>query len=289
VNEGLAQKYADRFNRVFDTINRHLDEDLSIDRLSRVACFSRFHFQRQFSAYVGMSVTRYIQLLRLRKASYQLVFSEHRQIIDIGLEAGFENPESFSRAFKKRFGQTPSQFRKEPAWQPWNECMQQLERDRRKEMNVEIIDFKETRIAVLEHCGAPERILESVKLFINWRKQSGLSPIATSRTFGIPYSDPANTPPDLFRFDICGESNSDVPQNSQGITTKRIPAGRCAKVRHIGSTDRIDESIYPLYRNWLPESGEELRDFPVFFHYLKRIPDVLEHEQLTDIYLPLKD
>jgi AraC family transcriptional regulator len=288
VNDKQTQAYVERFNSVFDYIEQHLDENLSIDSLSAVANFSRFHFQRQFSAYVGVSVTRYIQLLRLRKASYQLVFSENRQIIDIGLEAGFENPESFSRAFKKQFGQTPSQFRKKPAWQPWNERMQLPERDRRKTVKVEIVKFEETRIAVLEHCGAPERILESVKVFIDWRKQSGLSPVATSRTFGIPYSDPANTPSESFRFDICGEIDSEVPSNPQGIMMKRIPGGRCATVRHIGSTDRISESIYPIYRDWLPESGEELRDFPVFFHYLKRVPDVPEHEQVTDVYLPLK-
>ncbi|MES9852420.1 MAG: GyrI-like domain-containing protein [Candidatus Thiodiazotropha sp. L084R] len=69
---------------------------------------------------------------------------------------------------------------------------------------------------------------------------------------------------------------------------KTYSSGRFAKVRHIGSTDRIDESIYPLYRDWLPESGEELRDFQLFFQYLKRVQDVPEHEQITDIYLPLK-
>ncbi len=288
MNERLTRAYAERFDRVFDHIDQHLDENLSIDRLSHVASFSRFHFQRQFSAYVGMSVTRYIQLLRLRRASYQLVFSEHRRIIDIALEAGFENPESFSRAFRKRFGQSPSQFRDQPAWQPWNERMQLHERDRSKPMDIDITDFAGTLVAVLEHRGAPERILESVKVFIDWRKQSGLSPNASSRTFGIPYSDPANTPPESFHFDICGEIDTPVPENPQGVMTKRIPAGRCATVRHIGSTDRIAESIYPLYRDWLPESGEELRDFPLFFHYLKRVPEVPEHEQITDIYLPLK-
>jgi AraC family transcriptional regulator len=38
----------------------------------------------------------------------------------------------------------------------------------------------------------------------------------------------------------------------------------------------------------LPESGEELRDFPLFFNYLNLVPDVAEHELVTDIYLPLK-
>lgn len=288
MNEKTALAYAERFNRIFDHIDRHLDDVLTVDELSRLANFSRFHFQRQFSEYVGLSVTRYIQLLRLRRASYQLVFRAERLIIDIALEAGFENPESFSRAFKRCFGQTPSQFREHPAWQPWNERMQLPERERSKPMDVKIIDFDETMIAVLEYQGAPERVFEPVKTFIDWRKQSGLSPNVSSRTFGIVYSDPKTTPPEEFRFDICGEVKAPVPENPQGVINGKIPTGRCAVVRHHGPTSQVGESAYYLYRDWLPESGEELRDFPLFFHYIKRVPDVAEHEQVTDVYLPLK-
>jgi AraC family transcriptional regulator len=288
VNEKPTQTYAERFDRLFEHIDRHLDEPLSMDELSRLVHFSRFHFQRQFAEYVGLSVTRYIQLLRLRRASYQLAFNERRRIIDIALEAGFGNPESFTRAFKKGFGQTPSQFRNRPAWQPWNERMQLPERIRSTPMDVKVIDFEETLIAVLEHQGAPQLINDSVKVFIDWRKRSGLSPVATSRTFGLAYHDPETTDAADFRFDICGEIDAPVPENPQGIINKQIPAGRCAVVRHHGSTDRVAESAHYLYREWLPESGEELRDFPLFFHYVKRVPETPEHEQVTDVYLPLR-
>lgn len=287
MNGKAAQRYAERFRRVFDYIDSHLYAALTVDELSRCANFSRYHFQRQFSEYVGMSVTRYIQLIRMRQASYQLVFQPQRRIIDIGLEAGFENPESFSRAFKKCIGQTPSQFRKQPAWQPWNQRMQLPQRERSRPVDVTIIDFEETAVAVLEHRGAPALIMESVQQFIDWRKESGLSPNAGSRTFGMVYSDPESTPAEEFRFDICGEVAGPVPANRQGVVNKTIPAGRCATVRHYGSTDRIGESAWYLYREWLPESGEELRDFPLLFHYVKRMPEVSEHEQVTDVYLPL--
>ena len=79
-----------------------------------------------------------------------------------------------------------------------------------------------------------------------------------------------------------------MPENPQGVSNKVIPGGRCAVVRHLGSHDRIAESAYYLYREWLPESGEELRDFPMFFHYLNLLPETHEHELVTDIYLPLK-
>lgn len=280
--------YTKRFSRVLDYIEHNLEKTLSVEELAGVAHFSRFHFQRQFSEHVGMTVNRYIQLLRLRRASYQLVFMENRLITDIAFDAGFENSESFSRAFKHRFGQTPSHFRTLPAWEPWNKRLPLPERTRRSDMNVKIIDFAETQVAALEHHGSPDKVMESVQVFIEWRKQSGLSPIDSSRTFGIIYHDPASTPADEFRFDICGEVDGPIPDNTQGVTGKQLEAGRCAVVRHEGSLARVAESIYPIYREWLPDSGEELRDFPMFFHYLKRVPEVDEHEQITDIYLPLK-
>jgi len=288
VNEEKANTYAQRFERVFEFIERHLDEPLSVEKLSRVAHFSKFHFHRQFSQYAGIGVLAYVRQLRLRRASYRLVFHKHERIIDIALDAGFESPEAFARAFRQAFGQSPSQFRKSPRWQPWSERVRLPPRQRREKMDVKIVDFEETQVAVLAHRAAPELVNDSALKFIAWRKQSGLSPVKTSRTFGIVYGDPDTTPPEEFRFDICGEMSEPVPENPQGVVSGVIPGGRCAVVRHPGSHERLAESIYPLYREWLPESGEELRDYPLFFHYRNLFPEVEEHELVTDIHLPLK-
>ena len=283
-----ANAYAERFNKVFDYIDKHLDDELSVECLSKIANFSKYHFHRQFFEYAGINVFRYVQLMRLRRASYRLVFSEHTRIIDIALEAGFENPESFSRAFKNMFGQSPSQFRISPAWEHWHTLYRAPTKQRRQIMEVKIIDFNETRVAALEHRGAPDLVNDSVKEFIAWRKQSGLSPINTSLTLGIVYNNPETTEPENFRFDICGSVNAAIPDNPQGVVNKVIPNGRCAVVRHLGPHNRIGESAYYLYREWLPNSGEELRDFPLFFHYLNLMPETPEHELVTDVYLPLK-
>lgn len=279
--------YAARINRVCDYIDEHLDEDLSVDILSQVAHFSRFHFHRQFSEYTGITVSKYILMRRLKRASYQLVFDKDSRITDIAMDARFENPESFSRAFKKSFGQTPSQFRQEPRWEAWNESFLLPVIERKLSMNVQIVEFAETRVAVLEHRGSPASLNDSVSRFIDWRKQSRLSPVASSRTYGIAYDDPATTQAEKFRFDICGSVEKDVPGNPQGVKNGIIPAGRCALVRHHGAHEEMDEKIRALYREWLPASGEELRDFPCYFHYLNFFPEVAEHELVTDIYLPL--
>jgi AraC family transcriptional regulator len=289
--------YSQRINNVCQYISQHLDDELSVEKLSQVACFSKFHFHRLFTEYTGITVSKFILMSRLKQASYQLVYQKELAIIDIALQANFENPESFSRAFKKAFAQTPSQFRQKPQWQTWHQKMlltKKIDRDPTmtktliKALNVEIVYFNETKVAVLAHRGSPTLLNHSISRFIEWRKSTGLSPVDKANTYGVAYDDPATTNADDFRFDICGEVKNTIAENSQGVVNKVIPAGRCAKIRHLGSHDKMDEKIRTLYTQWLSKSSETLRDFPCFFHYINLFPQVEEYQLITDIYLPLK-
>jgi AraC family transcriptional regulator len=288
VSQSHEQRYARRFSQVFDFIDRHLGEPLPIERLSRVAHFSRFHFHRQFANYAGITVARYIHLARLRRASYRLVFNPLERVTDIALEVGFEHGESFSRAFREAFGRTPTEFRKQPDWAKWNELFQLVTPRRIQSMQVRIVTVQPVTVAVLEHRGDPAWVNQSVQKFIAWRRETGLSPVATSETYGIAYDDPNTTPATDFRMDICGSVDAPVPPNRFGVITKTIPGGRCAVVRHEGSLDDVSPSVHHLYRAWLPTSGEELRDFPVYFHYVNLRQNTPEHELQTDVHLPIR-
>ena len=108
--------YVGRFQRVCLYIENHLDEPLTLEALSAIAYSSPYHFHRQFSAYTGVPLYRYIQWLRLRRACWRLAFNPQDKIIDIAFDAGFQNSESFSRAFRTAFDQSPTQFRQRPDW-----------------------------------------------------------------------------------------------------------------------------------------------------------------------------
>lgn len=154
-------------------------------------------------------------------------------------------------------------------------------------MEVKIIEFEETKVAALEHHGDPQLIQNSIEKFIDWRKQHQLSP-NTSATFNILYNNPAEVAPENYRLDLCVEFQGDVARNSIGMVQKVIPAGRCAVLRHIGSDDLLANAIEYLYAEWLPQSGEASRDFPVFLQRVLFIPDVAETEATTDIFMPLQ-
>jgi AraC family transcriptional regulator len=294
LNSAAAERYLARFRKVLDYIDAHLDEELRVERLSGVAGFSEFHFHRQFTELFGISVYQYVRLNRLKRASYQLAYRDDSQIVDIALASGYEGPEAFARAFRKSIGQSPSEFRRQPQWASWIATYQPLSELRKKHMSVNhhaeqgrIITFKETNVAVFEHRGDPKRIGDSIRTFIAWRKQNHLPP-RLSNTFNIFYDDPVDTEPDDFRLDLCASTERGVAPNDFGVIAKVIPGGRCAVLRHVGSDDNLGNTLKYLYSDWLPQSGEELRDFPLYVQRVAFFPDVPEHEAVIDAFLPLK-
>jgi len=296
LNAAAADAYRIRFRQVLEHIDAHLDKDLSVERLSGVAAFSKYHFHRQFAELFEIGVHKYVQLVRLKRASYQLAFRSDVRIIDIAMSSGYDSHEAFSRAFKKAIGQTPSEFRDTPEWEPWHALYQPLTEMRSQTMtanhsadDVKIVSFPETRIAAFEHRGDPKGIGDSVRAFVAWRKKSNLPPRLFA-TYNILYDNPDETPPDEFRLDISVAIPRDVStaNNSVDIVEKNIPAGRCAVLRHVGSDDTLGQSLRFLYATWLPASGEELRDFPLFVQRVAFFPDVPENEATVDIFLPLR-
>jgi AraC family transcriptional regulator len=124
-----------------------------------------------------------------------------------------------------------------------------------------------------------------VRRFVDWRREVGLPP-RLSATFNVFWDNPETTPPAEYRIDLCAATERQLPANSAGVVKKMIPAGRCARLRHIGP-DPLDDSIRYLYQDWLPGSGETPRDFPLFAQRVAFPPEVPEHESIVDIFLPL--
>lgn len=154
-----------------------------------------------------------------------------------------------------------------------------------KSMEVKIVDFPETKVAVIEHLGSPAFEHEPVKKLMAWRIENKLPP-EKHQSYGVHYNNPATTPAEEYRVDLCISIKHEVAPNPQGVINKVIPSGRCAVARHVGSRNNITAAAY-LYDQWLPKSGKKLRDYPVFFHYVNVGPNVQDHEMITDVYLPL--
>jgi len=97
--------------RAIDYTEAHLMESIDYEAVAKEACSSAFHFQRVFSILCGFSLGDYIRMRRLSLAASDLIRTGDR-VIDIALKYGYETPESFSRAFARFHGVTPTEARR---------------------------------------------------------------------------------------------------------------------------------------------------------------------------------
>src|SRR5437763_8103743 len=105
------QAYRERVLRVLVYIQNYLDEALALDELAAVAHFSPYHFHRIFRGMIGESVKEHVRRLRLERAAHRLRFTG-QPVTEIAFDAGYQQHEAFTRAFRAMFEQSPKEFRK---------------------------------------------------------------------------------------------------------------------------------------------------------------------------------
>lgn len=99
-------------NRVTEYIHEHIEEPLSLIELAGVASLSEYYFIRLFKQATGQTPHQYVLTLRMQRAKVLLSNSE-RTIVDIAFSSGYANPGNFTQAFKRNFGLTPREYRRQ--------------------------------------------------------------------------------------------------------------------------------------------------------------------------------
>lgn len=93
--------------RALDYVETHLTEEIDYEAVAKQALSSAFHFQRMFGMLCGFSLGDYIRMRRLTLAAEELMCTE-RKVIDMAFQYGYDTPESFSRAFQRFHGISPT-------------------------------------------------------------------------------------------------------------------------------------------------------------------------------------
>lgn len=98
-------------SKAIDYIEEHITEPTDYARAAKEACSSPFNFQRVFALLCGYTLGDYVRMRRLTLAGEELL-STDAKVIDVALKYGYDSPESFSRAFTRFHGVSPSAVRK---------------------------------------------------------------------------------------------------------------------------------------------------------------------------------
>lgn len=107
-----AQNNKEKVKKIISYLEKNYQENVTLDEVATEFGFSRGYIARLFKKEVGKGIVNYLQLIRLSYAYQQLVDSD-KSIEYISANNGFSNTKSFEKIFKKVYGKTPYQYRKE--------------------------------------------------------------------------------------------------------------------------------------------------------------------------------
>ncbi|KRB81629.1 GyrI-like domain-containing protein [Duganella sp. Root198D2] len=304
-------EYERRMNRVLDHIDRNLDAQLDLPGLADIANFSRYHFHRLFAAWMGETLGDYVRRRRLEVAAHKLAAGG--TVLEVALSTGFGSGEAFARAFKTRFGSTPTEWRANtPAriaaflaemdaqhsnpdqanskhGQAGNGASGQDEGSNNlngaRKMDVNVIDLPPARIAYRRHIGpyGPAVGQFWAQAVMPWMLGHGL---AEATCYGIGHDDPSVTPADKCRYDACVEIPAGFEPGGQ-FSVANLPGGRYAVTRYTGSPRDIGPVWSRMMKEWLPSSGLQCDERPCFERY-ENLATQTDGSFTCEICIPVK-
>ncbi|MDD5035285.1 MAG: GyrI-like domain-containing protein [Methylococcaceae bacterium] len=280
-------EYELRMHRVVAYIDQHLDQPLDLRCLAEVAHFSPFHFHRLFSAWMGETLGDYLRRRRIEVAAMRLAAQPRVTVLQTALSVGFGSAEAFTRAFRARFGCSPTSWRTQQAERRLaNSNPDQVDRktdqadelilpeyevslqsETETSMNVRLVDRQPATVAYLRHLGPYGK---PVSLF--WQKTVYpwllTNNLLDQPRYGIGHDDPNITAPAQCRYDACVEVPQDFVTSGSAFKTS-IPGGRYAVLSFQGTVAEIEGAWAALLRDWFPSSGLQLDARPCFEYYKK--------------------
>lgn len=284
-------------------IEAHITEEIDYEAVAAESFSSSFHFQRVFSILCGYTLGEYIRNRRLSLAGEELAAGKAK-VIDVAFKYGYENPESFARAFQKFHGITPSQARC---------CGAKLKAFSRLTIKVlleggNVMNYRiEEKPAMLltgykrrftgspndkreqDHNFACESRLEQYILEGMCREHETIYQLLTNfdangYDFYYAYQFPE------WALEDFEELPEEVAKRFENIS---VPEGLylvCETERCQFPTACVDQLRRRIISEWLPSSGCELRDAPeigVIHWYWEEGNEARNHSRYCELWLPI--
>ncbi|UJH68524.1 GyrI-like domain-containing protein [Allomuricauda sp. SCSIO 65647] len=283
---GIRDDYSVRINKVLNHIQANLESPFKLSELSAIGNFSRHHFHRIISAYLGEPLGGYIKRVRIEKAAQLLRYSDS-SITEISELVGYDTLSSLSAAFHKRFGLSPTAYRKKYSTPKSLHMM-----DRPEKVNFDFCPTIKTippmKIAFVRVFGkyGHESIGEAWDRLFKFATGQGLMDEKT-KMFGISYDNPEITENEKYEYNACISIEKDIkPEGEVGM--KEMKGGKYAVFTYKGSYENFPLIYELIFKEWLLKSEHELRDTEIFDRYINTPFDTGPNDLLTEIHLPLK-
>lgn len=231
--------YRRRIARVVAAINADPAAAHSTESLAAIAHFSPYHFHRLYRAITGESVASTVRRARLALAAQQLSDGQ-RSVMDAAAEAGYDNAQSFARAFREMTGYSPSAFQ---------EQQQLIGADQ----TVQLVERAEVTIYGIRHPGPLATIPHTYRRLYQIYADAG-HPADGVQAIGFSHGNPEQA--EEFHY-VAGLLLPPGQAQPPGLEPYRVPGGAYAAYRFCGAYALIAATFQRLFGHWLPASGLE--------------------------------
>ncbi len=279
LNESIPPDYIERTNAAIDFIVSNLDEELTLEKVARVACFSPYHFHRIFRSMLGETLQQFVKRQRLERALYLMSHARGRSLTQISLECGFASSSDFSRSFKSRYGSAPSVFDveeyRDSKRQEFEDAMARHENgpvlkrlppgENPDGFEVKIKQLPPRTVAYIRVLNPYQStaVVEACNRLVQWAEQREL---ADGVWLGYMWEDPEIVALEDCRYDVAvvvDEDQFDFRPEGE-IGRFQFPPMQVADVSIAGDIQLEQRCIDWLWGTWLPRSGFIPDDQPAF-------------------------
>lgn len=282
--ESTQEDYKKKMTKVIEYIELHLDECISVEILAKIASFSHFHFHRVFLAMLGENLAEFCRRLRIERAASKLRY-EQFSITELAYEAGYENLESFSRAFKKQYGMLPSLFRAQKVKEFKKKYFHNLGEMR---MDVKIKKIDDRNVLACRHMGPYEKCATAWENLCRFAGPKGLLGPRT-QYLGICYDDPEVTDPNNIRYDACITiDDNDVSLIDDTLRCHTINGGNFGCYIHKGPMEKLKDSYDKICGIWACQNNIEFSGAYSIEIYLNDPEKTKPEDLLIEIQCPVK-
>ncbi|WP_187386099.1 AraC family transcriptional regulator [Paenibacillus tuaregi] len=281
--------WLNRMNRAIDMMEKRMEAPFDIGEIARAAYCSAFHFQRMFHMLTGMTVAEYTRKRRLTLAAQELASSGSR-VVDIALKFGYESPESFSKAFRKLHGISPSEARSPGAsLKAFPRISFHLSLKGDQGMEYRIVEKPEFSIIgkvaqVTIKNGENYQIIP--KLWDTWNADGTSDKLLAlgkdKDLLGVCLD--MEHQQEQFNYMIAVEA-ADTPVDNE-FTIRTIPASTWAVFTSVGSLpNAIQDVLGQIFQDWFPSTGYEHSGGPEIEVY--PIGDIRSDSYRCEVWIPI--
>ena len=237
-----------------------------LDDIAAHTGMSKYYLLRAFAAATGLSIMRYARGRRLSEAARRLAAGAS-DILTVAIESGYGSHEAFTRAFRDQFGVTPEAVRKQAAVATLA-LVEAIPTGNQRFAALDAPRFEHGRLLLVAGinryytgieagAGVPAQWEEFTQYRDSVRERVG------DATYGVCYAVDDEGSMDY----LCGVEVRNFASLPNGFTRLRLPPQRYAVFHHRSHIAAIRATWNAIWNDWLPNSGHEAADAPLFERY----------------------